>query len=86
MVNKDIHLIQISEVMRIPLGELRALNPQYKTGLVPGSSKPQSLTLPMNHLGDFIDLNDTIRSYKSDVYLNKSTRIADPTRSSAYAT
>jgi membrane-bound lytic murein transglycosylase D len=82
MVSKDIHLAQISEVMRIPLGELRALNPQYKTGLVPGSSKPQVLTLPMNHLGDFIDLNDTIRRYKSDVYLNRSTRIAEPTRSS----
>jgi membrane-bound lytic murein transglycosylase D len=36
----------------------------------------------MTHLGDFIDLNDTIRRYKPDVYLNKSTQIADPTRSS----
>lgn len=82
MVNTDIHLIQISEVMGIPLGELRALNPQYKTGLIPGYSKPLSLTLPMNHLGDFIDLNDTIRNYKPDVYLNRKTQIADPTRSS----
>lgn len=82
MVNKDIHLAQISEVMGIPLGELQALNPQYRTGFVPGSSKPQSLTLPMNHLGDFIDLNDTIRQYKPDVYLKKATLIADPTRSS----
>jgi len=81
VINKDIHLAQISAVMSIPIGELQALNPQYKTGLVPGSSKPQTLTLPMNHLGDFIDLTDTIRQYKSDVYLNKSTRIADPTRS-----
>jgi membrane-bound lytic murein transglycosylase D len=81
MVNKDIHLSQISEVMKIPLGELRALNPQYRTGLVPGSSKPLALTLPMSHLGDFIDLNDTIRSYKPDVYLNNATRIADPSRS-----
>jgi membrane-bound lytic murein transglycosylase D len=82
IVSKDIHLTQISEVMGIPLGELRALNPQYRTGLVPGSSKPQALTLPMNHLGDFIDLNDTIRNYKSDIYLNKATRIADPSHSS----
>jgi len=81
VINTDIHLAQISAVMGIPIGELQALNPQYKTGLVPGSSKPQTLTLPMNHLGDFIDLTDTIRHYKSDVYLNKSTRIADPTRS-----
>lgn len=81
MVNKDIHLAQISEVMKIPYGELRALNPQYRTGLVPGSAKPLSLTLPMSHLGDFIDLNDTIRSYKPDVYLNSSTRVIDPSRS-----
>jgi membrane-bound lytic murein transglycosylase D len=81
MINKDIHLAQISEVMKIPYGELRALNPQYRTGLVPGSSKSLSLTLPMSHLGDFIDLNDTIRNYKPDVYLNNSTRIVDPSRS-----
>ena len=81
MVNKDIHLNQISKVMGIPYGELRALNPQYRTGLVPGSTKPMSLTLPMNHLGDFIDLNDTIRQYMPDVYLNKSVQIADPSRS-----
>ena len=82
MVNKDIHLSQISEVMNIPLEELRALNPQYKTGLIPGSSRPMALTLPMNHLSDFIDLHDTISSYKRDVYLNKSTQIADPSHSS----
>ena len=83
MINKDIHLTQISEVMRIPLGELKALNPQYRTGLIPGSSKPQTLTLPLNHLGDFIDLNDTIRTYKSDVYLSRAHQVADPTRSSS---
>lgn len=84
VVNKDIHLSQISEVMNIPIEELRALNPQYRTGLVPGSSRPLALTLPMNHLSDFIDLNDTIRSYKKEIYLNKSTQIADPTHSSYY--
>jgi membrane-bound lytic murein transglycosylase D len=86
MVHQDMHLAQISEVMGIPLGELQALNPQYKTGLIPGSSKPQILTLPMNHLGDFIDLTDTIRQYKHDVYLTRATTIADPTRSSYITT
>lgn len=82
MVNTDIHLSQISEVMGISMGELRALNPQYRTGLVPGSSKPYALTLPMTHLGDFIDLTDTIKRYKTDVYLNRQTQIDDPSRSS----
>lgn len=81
MVNKDIHLNQISEVMRIPLGELRALNPQYRTGLIPGSTKPMSLTLPITHLGDFIDLNDTIRNYKPELYLSRINLTAEPSRS-----
>ena len=81
MVNMDFHLSQISEVMNIPIGELRALNPQYRTGLIPGSTKPQSLTLPINHLGDFIDLNDTIRSYKPDIYLNRKNITVNPSRS-----
>ena len=85
MVNKDIHLNQISEVMGIPLGELRALNPQYRTGLIPGSTKPLSLTLPMSHLGDFIDLNDTIRNYKADLYLSRIILTADPSRSTFVA-
>jgi membrane-bound lytic murein transglycosylase D len=81
IVTKDIHLNQISEVMGIPLGELRALNPQYRTGLVPGSARPLSLTLPMSHLGDFIDLNDTIRNYKPELYLSRINLTADPSRS-----
>lgn len=81
MINKDIHLNQISEVMGIPLEELRALNPQYRTGFIPGSSKPMSLTLPMNHLGNFIDMNDTIRNYKPDVFLSRINQTANPTRS-----
>ena len=84
MVNKDIHLSQISEIMGIPLGEIRALNPQYRTGLIPGSSKSYALTLPMTHIGDFIDLNDSIRDYKADVYIKRTTQIANPTQSSAF--
>lgn len=82
MVNKDIHLAQISEVMNIPYEELRTLNPQYRTGLVPGSIKPQVITLPVIHLSDFIDLSDTIRRYKSNIYLNKSNITVNPSRSS----
>jgi len=36
MVNKDFHLQQISAVLNLPIDELRSINPQYKTGFVPG--------------------------------------------------
>jgi membrane-bound lytic murein transglycosylase D len=80
-INRDMHLSQISEVMNIPLDELRTLNPQYKTGLVPGSSKPMPLRLPMKHLGNFIDLTDSIARYKSEVFLKKSNLTVNPTKS-----
>jgi membrane-bound lytic murein transglycosylase D len=81
MVNKDIHLLQISEVMNIQIEELRALNPQYRTGFIPGSTKPQSLTLPMKYLTDFIDMADTIRRYKANIYLSKANLTINPVRS-----
>jgi len=82
IVHKDIHLSQISEVMNIPYGELRALNPQYRTGLIPGSSKPQSLTLPVSRLSDFINLADSIRSFRADYYLGKNAVTVNPVYSS----
>ena len=82
VLHQDIHFSQISEVMGIPYEEIRALNPEYRTGLVPASSKAQPLTLPIAYLGDFIDLADSIRNYKSDLYVNKKTDV-DPTRSSS---
>ena len=85
MINKDMHLSQISEVLQIPLGELKALNPQYKTGLIPGNSKPMSLTLPITNMGHFIDLRDTIVGYKTEVYLSNTSRIVNPTQTTYQA-
>jgi membrane-bound lytic murein transglycosylase D len=82
MLHQDIHFSQISEVMGIPYEEIRALNPEYRTGLVPASSKSLPITLPISYLGDFIDLADSIRNYKPDLYVNKNTDV-DPTRSSS---
>ncbi len=81
LLNKDIHLNQISEVMNIPLEELRYLNPQYRTGLIPASSKPMPLVLPFANLGNFIVLEDSIRKFKADHYLNRTIATVYPTRS-----
>jgi membrane-bound lytic murein transglycosylase D len=81
MLHKDIHLGQISEVMGIPYGEIKALNPEYRTGLVPATSKSMAITLPISYLGDFIDLADSIRNYKPEL-ISKNMDV-DPTRSSS---
>jgi membrane-bound lytic murein transglycosylase D len=81
MVSRDIHLQQIAAVLDLPLEELRALNPQYRTGLVPGKSKPCSITLPIDRLGDFIDLTDTITGYMKDQYLTRVSQKSTPHQS-----
>lgn len=82
MVTRDIHLRQVAEVMGIPYEDLRALNPQYRTGLVPGKSKPAPLTLPINYLGEFIYLHDTIEGHKANVYLATARQTTNPASSS----
>lgn len=81
MVSRDVHLQQIAAVLDMPIEELSGLNPQYRTGLIPGNSKPCSITLPVDRLGDFIDLADTITNYMKDQYLTRVNLTSLPTHS-----
>jgi len=82
MVNRDIHLTQIADVMGLQYNELKALNPQYRTGLVPGRTKPSSITLAMDHISQFIVLSDSIEAYKANVYLAAVNKTTNPASSS----
>lgn len=81
MVSQDIHLEQIAAVLGLPLGELRTMNPQYRTGLVPGKSKPSAITLPVDKLGEFIAMTDTITGYRKEQYLTRVNQTSAPTQS-----
>lgn len=70
MINEKIHLEQISQVMNIPLDELRSLNPQYRRDIIPGNTKPYALRLPFNETTRFIDLQDSILAYNDSIYFN----------------
>jgi membrane-bound lytic murein transglycosylase D len=86
MVSQDIHLEQIAAVLNLPLEEIRAMNPQYRTGLVPGRSKPSAITLPVDRLGDFISMTDTITGYRKDQYLTRVNQTSTPTPSQTHST
>jgi len=81
MVTQDIHLEQIAAVLDLPMEELKALNPQYRTGLVPGKTRPSSITLPVDRLGEFIDMTDTITGYRKDQYLTRVNQTSATTQS-----
>lgn len=68
---------QISHWTGIDVAELRALNPQFRTDLVPVSAGRSSITLPSDKLSKFIRLQDSIYN---------GSRRADPVQPEAVTT
>ena len=81
MVNQKLHLKQVSEVLGIPLKQLQDLNPQYRRNLIPASKEHTfSLRIPMNETGNFLQLQDSIYSYKDSVFFRQDI-IKNPRKS-----
>jgi membrane-bound lytic murein transglycosylase D len=83
-VNRRIHFRQISQVLNIPMEELRILNPQYRHDVIPGNTHPYSLALPSQQVYSFIMVEDSIAQFRNDLYANRD--VVEPgTSSSNYA-
>ncbi|MEN8120648.1 MAG: transglycosylase SLT domain-containing protein [Bacteroidota bacterium] len=70
MVTKKLHLMQVSEVLNIPIEQVRDLNPQYKKDIIPVTIDPYSLRLPFEYSMAFLDMEDSIYSHKDSIYFN----------------
>lgn len=70
LINKELHLKQVAEVLKINLEQLRELNPEYKEDIIPGVKKEYTLALPTEQVGNFIDLQDSIFAYKDSIFFN----------------
>lgn len=71
VVNKDLHMEQVASVCGVEMEKIKAFNPQYKTSLVPGNSYGCILRLPSEAALKFIDLGDSVYSYRSSELLTK---------------
>ena len=71
VVNRDVHLEQIAKVLDLDIEMLRSLNPQYRRDIVPGNTKKYAIRLPMADTGRFIDMQDSIYSYRASELLTK---------------
>ena len=69
MVNREIHLEQVAAVVGINIDLLRSLNPMYRRDVLPGNTEPMPLRLPLGDVSRFIDLEDSVYSYKTDELL-----------------
>ncbi len=81
MVYEPVHLKQVAEVLHIPIGLLRDINPQYRQDIVPGTSKQgYAICIPQDQVASFIDLQDSIFAYKDSVFFDPGKKVATPQR------
>lgn len=64
LISRDVYMEQISEVCKISIEELRALNPQYRTNRIPGNSKLCTLRMPMDAINAFIESGDSVYNHR----------------------
>lgn len=69
MVNNMLHLQQVSDVLKMDIEQLRALNPQYKRDIIPGNSEPSVLKLPAAQTYAFVDKEDTVYTHRIEELL-----------------
>ena len=74
-ITRDLHMQQVAELCNIEVEAIKALNPQYRTQLIPGSSAPMTLCLPTETLNAFIDLKDSVYNYRADELMTRRSNV-----------
>ncbi|MBP3298093.1 MAG: transglycosylase SLT domain-containing protein [Muribaculaceae bacterium] len=73
-VNNRLHFNQISEVLDIPVDELRILNPQFRADIIPASADhPYYLILPSQQVHAYIVSEAEILAHDADKYAPRTT-------------
>ncbi len=75
MVNRNLHADQVIALCNISAEALRALNPQYRTSLIPGDSHACALRLPNASMTAFIEAGDSIYAYRATELLTNRKEI-----------
>lgn len=72
-VSRRVHFKQISDVLGIPMDELRILNPQYRQDIIPGDiGRQYPLVLPNLQAYSYIANEDSIVNHNAELYAQRS--------------
>ena len=77
MVNKRVSFRQISQVLNIPVEEIRILNPQYRNDVIPGNVHPYVLALPNQMIYSYIKDESRIINGGGGSYYAKNDKKTD---------
>ena len=83
-VNRRVHFQQISDILQIPVEELKILNPQYRQQVIPGDIREYSLVLPANQIYSYIISEDAIVEHDANKYARRE--IVEPASETSPAT
>jgi membrane-bound lytic murein transglycosylase D len=72
MINRPMHLEQVSSTIDVSLELLKILNPEYSLNIIPATTKSYPLTLPAERITDYI-LNEEAIHAKDTTYLKEYT-------------
>lgn len=78
-VKKRVYFQQIADVLKIPVSEIRILNPQYRKDYIPGDIKPYPLVLPSYQIYSYIMSEDSILAHNASTYARRT--VVEPSSS-----
>ncbi len=75
MLDRDVLMCFVADALNMEMDELRTLNPQYRAGLIPGSSGMYPICLPTSKLELFITGQDSIYARTADSLSRRPIKI-----------
>lgn len=75
MIHRNLHVDQIVAMCNVPAEEVVALNPQYRTSLIPGDSRPCTLRLPTAAMAAFVAAGDSVYNYHATELLTSRSEV-----------
>lgn len=76
MVDRDVLMHYVSRATGVETEALRALNPQYRVGLIPGATGRMAITLPTGKVEPFLRMQDSIYAWSADSLLRRPIKVA----------
>ena len=76
-VNDVLSFDQISEFLKVPMEDVKFLNPQFKLGVIPVTNgKNYILRLPKEYVLDYLDKEDSLYAYKTEKGIERDKLLA----------
>lgn len=81
MVNDYLHFNQVSEVIGIPIEQIRTLNPQYYRDIIPANKdKSYSLVLPQDEISAYLENESAIHDHRRAEFFPNNEIVNPQTR------